>query len=70
MTLHDVAVTPTAERLLAVGTLRESPEGLQPSKSRAEKRIIGQLCCFLLQLKRRALTSTAVYNMVENEIEK
>ena len=38
---HDVAVTPCEERLLAVGTLAESPDGLQPHKARKEKRILG-----------------------------
>ncbi|KAG6829712.1 hypothetical protein H0H92_003747 [Tricholoma furcatifolium] len=38
--LHDVAVTPDSLRLIGVGPLLESPDGLQPSKSRAEKRLI------------------------------
>ncbi|KZT24894.1 WD40 repeat-like protein [Neolentinus lepideus HHB14362 ss-1] len=38
--LHDVAVTPDCKRLLGVGTLLESSDGLKPSKSRAEKQII------------------------------
>jgi hypothetical protein len=41
MKLHDVAVTPDGRRLLGVGTLLQSEDGLQPSKSRAEKRILG-----------------------------
>lgn len=41
MILHDVAVTPDCQRLLGVGPLTASPTGLQPSKSRVEKRLIG-----------------------------
>ncbi|KAG6908170.1 hypothetical protein DXG01_005870 [Tephrocybe rancida] len=40
MKLHDVAVTPDSLRLIGVGPLLESPDGLQPSKSRAEKRLV------------------------------
>ncbi|EIN08602.1 hypothetical protein PUNSTDRAFT_88042 [Punctularia strigosozonata HHB-11173 SS5] len=40
MEVHDVAVTPDCKRLLGVGTLLRTAEGLVPSKSRAEKRII------------------------------
>ncbi|KAJ6612693.1 hypothetical protein B0H10DRAFT_2278752 [Mycena sp. CBHHK59/15] len=40
MKLHDVAVTPDGTRLLGVGPLLESPTGRQPSKSRAEKRLV------------------------------
>jgi hypothetical protein len=39
--IHDVAVTPDGERLIGVGTLLSSSDGLQPSRCRAEKRIIG-----------------------------
>lgn len=42
MKLQDVAVTPDCTRLLGVGPLLESPNGLRPSKSRAEKRLTGQ----------------------------
>ncbi|KAJ8082886.1 hypothetical protein PM082_008743 [Marasmius tenuissimus] len=38
--LHDVAVTPDCTRLLGVGPLLVSPDGLRPSKSRAEKRLV------------------------------
>lgn len=38
--IHDVAVTPDGERLIGVGTLLSSGDGLQPSRCRAEKRII------------------------------
>ncbi|KAK7044558.1 catabolite degradation [Favolaschia claudopus] len=38
--LHDVAVTPDSTRLLGVGPLLESPSGLHPSKSPAEKRLV------------------------------
>lgn len=40
MILHDVAVTPNCQRLLCVGTLTASSDGLQPKRSRAEKQII------------------------------
>ncbi|KAG6867651.1 hypothetical protein C0993_012706 [Termitomyces sp. T159_Od127] len=40
MRLHDVAVTPDSLRLIGVGPLLESPDGLQPSKSRVEKRLV------------------------------
>jgi hypothetical protein len=42
MKLLDVAVTPDSSRLIGVGPLLESPTGLQPSKSRAEKRLVGE----------------------------
>ncbi|GJE97468.1 WD40 repeat domain-containing protein [Phanerochaete sordida] len=40
MILHDVAVTMNSQRMLCVGTLTASSDGLQPKKSRAEKQII------------------------------
>ncbi|KAJ7185449.1 hypothetical protein C8R46DRAFT_1060616 [Mycena filopes] len=40
MKLHDVAVTPDGTRLLGVGPLLESPTGLHPSRSPAEKRLV------------------------------
>ncbi|CCL98725.1 uncharacterized protein FIBRA_00730 [Fibroporia radiculosa] len=40
MLLHDVAVTQDCRRMLCVGTLLTSRDGLRPSKSRAEKQII------------------------------
>ncbi|KAG5719222.1 hypothetical protein E4T56_gene13410 [Termitomyces sp. T112] len=40
MKLLDVAVTPDSLRLIGVGPLLESPDGLQPSRSRAEKRLV------------------------------
>lgn len=42
MKLHDVAVTPDSLRLVGVGPLLESPTGLQPKKSRPEKRLVGR----------------------------
>lgn len=42
MIIHDVAVTSNSARMLCVGTLTASSEGLKPSKSRAEKQIIGE----------------------------
>ena len=41
MKVQDVAVSPDSTHLLGVGPLLESPTGLQPSKSRAEKRLAG-----------------------------
>jgi hypothetical protein len=41
MKIHDVAVTPDSQRILAVGPLLSSPTGLQPSTSRVEKRLVG-----------------------------
>ncbi|KDR80328.1 hypothetical protein GALMADRAFT_242702 [Galerina marginata CBS 339.88] len=40
MKLHDVAITPDSLRILGVGPLLRSPSGLQPSKSRVEKRLV------------------------------
>ncbi len=40
--LHDVAVTPDEERMLGVAILLSTRGGLQPSLSRAEKRIVGE----------------------------
>ncbi|KAI6043946.1 WD40-repeat-containing domain protein [Pisolithus marmoratus] len=38
--IHDLAVTPDSLRLLCVGPILSSPEGLQPSKSRVEKQLL------------------------------
>ncbi|KAI0090434.1 WD40-repeat-containing domain protein [Irpex rosettiformis] len=40
MILHDVAVTHDRQRMLCVGTLTASSDGLQPKKCRAEKQIL------------------------------
>ncbi|THH12742.1 hypothetical protein EW146_g7414 [Bondarzewia mesenterica] len=40
LAIHDVTMTPDGQRLLGVGTLLSSADGLQPSKCRAEKQII------------------------------
>ncbi|KIM47068.1 hypothetical protein M413DRAFT_23353 [Hebeloma cylindrosporum] len=40
MKLHDVDITPDSQRLIGVGPLLRSPTGLQPSKSRVEKRLV------------------------------
>ncbi|KAI0701045.1 WD40 repeat-like protein [Cytidiella melzeri] len=40
MVLHDVAVTNDRQRMLCVGTLTASSDGLQPRKCRAEKQIL------------------------------
>lgn len=47
MILHDVAVTVNSQRMLCVGTLTASADGLQPKRSRAEKQIIGEYLCAL-----------------------
>lgn len=44
LSLHDVGMTPDRQRILAVGTLTESPDGLQPHQARREKRIVGMIC--------------------------
>lgn len=41
MDLHNVAVTPDEQRLLGVGALISSPNGLHPRMSKEEKRIVG-----------------------------
>lgn len=69
MKLLDVAITPDASRLVGVGPLLRSPDGLQPSKSRVEKRLIGMLvvnifCSFDLK------AFTIVYNVENKQIEK
>lgn len=38
--MHDISVTQDGQRILGVGTLLSSGDGLQPSRCRAEKRII------------------------------
>jgi hypothetical protein len=42
LSIHDATVTEDHVRLLAVGTLLKSEDGYEPSKCRAEKRIIGK----------------------------
>lgn len=46
MIIHDVAVTEGNVRLVCVGTLTASADGLHPSKCRAEKQIIGERCLY------------------------
>jgi len=46
--LQDVAVAPDKIRILGVGPLTASPSGLNPSKCRVEKRLIGICCSFML----------------------
>lgn len=62
MILHDVAVTPDNKRMLCVGTLTASQDGLQPKKSRAEKQIIGQC---LISLRRVLLHSFSPSDSVQ-----
>jgi len=40
MKLQNIAITPDSQRLVGIGPLLRSPTGLQPSKSRVEKRIV------------------------------
>ena len=42
MILHDAAVTIDGRKLLCVGTLATSVDGLRPMKAHAEKQIVGQ----------------------------
>ena len=48
--VHDVAVTQDCQRMLVVGTLTASQDGLHPSKSRAEKQIIGKSLFILYKI--------------------
>ena len=50
MVLHDIAVTQDCQRMLCVGTLMASRDGLHPSKSRAEKQIIGMSTSYTIKL--------------------
>ncbi|KAJ3763939.1 hypothetical protein EV360DRAFT_91547 [Lentinula raphanica] len=67
MKLQDVAVTPDCIRLLGVGPLLESPGGLRPSKSRAEKRLTGRWITSMSH--QLADAGLSVYNLDRNEIE-
>lgn len=69
MKLHDVAATPDGRRLLGVGTLLESCDGLQPSKSRAEKRIIGELTFSVVELIMSLTTSVRAQCTIRNRVE-
>jgi len=69
MKLHDVAVTPDCSRLIGVGPLLESPTGLRPSKSRAEKRLVGQYVVFTAYVF-GTKGIIQVYNMETKQIEK
>lgn len=40
--IHDVAVTADSHRMLCVGVLLASSDGLKPKRSRAEKQILGE----------------------------
>jgi hypothetical protein len=42
MKLHDVAVTQDRQRMLCVGVLMASEDGLQPKRCKAEKQILGK----------------------------
>jgi hypothetical protein len=66
--MHHVAVTPDGERLIGVGTLLSSSDGLQPSRCRAEKRIIGRWARHM-NVTFRSHKEVA-YNLDRKEIEK
>ena len=55
MSLHDVAVTSDGQRIFTVGTMVESTEGLQPSKSRKEKQIISGYQTYFMNRERSHL---------------
>jgi hypothetical protein len=55
MSLYDVAVTSDSERLFAVGTVVQSSDGLQPSKFRNEKQIIGEYLSNVMDIESSAL---------------
>lgn len=57
MQIHDVAITPDCARMLCVGSLVASEEGLQPDKSRSEKQIVGM---FVVQTQPLIVISNAV----------
>ena len=40
--IHDVAITQDQARMVCVGTMTASMDGLHPSKCRAEKQILGK----------------------------
>lgn len=40
--IHDVSVTHDSKRFVGVGPLLRSPDGLVPSRSRAEKVLVGK----------------------------
>ena len=68
MDLHNVAVTPNEQRLIVVGILMYSPNGLNPRMSKEEKRIAGACspppisCCIYIKI--------SVYNIKEQKVEK
>lgn len=68
MFLHDVTVTQDSVRIVCVGTLMASADGLHPSKSRAEKQIIGpsDKCRAISPLTALSVT---VHNVVKDEVE-
>ena len=70
MILHDVAVTMDSQRMLCVGTLTASSEGLHPKKSRKEKQIIGTPISFSVRHDSDALVPLSVYNLEKFEIER
>jgi len=69
----DAAIAPStsslADRLILIGPLLRSPTGLQPSKSRVEKRIIGKLSVSLPVKKIKLLIFISVQHANENDRE-
>ena len=70
MVLHDVAVTQDNVRMVCVGTLTASADGLHPSKCRAEKQIIGESYMRHRRGYDAHVLMPTVYNMLEEKIEK
>lgn len=68
MKLQDVAVSPDSIHLLGVGPLLESPTGLQPSKSRAEKRLAGIYNGILLRIIPLSCISVQYGNRANGEV--
>lgn len=70
MKVHDIAITPDSSRLVGVGPLLRSPTGLQPSRSRVEKRLVGMLVEFTLAVKLEVFINFPVYNAESRHIER
>ena len=68
--IWDTAIMADEARILAVGTLLKTTDHLQPTKSRAEKRLLGE--CFAVLFMSAWLNIThlyLVYNMKSREVE-
>ncbi|KAF5345574.1 hypothetical protein D9757_013441 [Collybiopsis confluens] len=67
MTLQAVGVTPDGLRLLGVGSLPKSPNGIEPSRSRAENRLTGTSGAE--DLFHFYFNDASVYNMETSQME-